>query len=101
MTSIKESAAQASNARGFGDLPLIVLSAGKVERVPGLSQTDLDAWQRVWLTELQPDLATLSTRGRQIVVEDSTHMIPVLRPDVVADAIDELVRSLPAHEQEE
>jgi pimeloyl-ACP methyl ester carboxylesterase len=101
MTRFEESAAQARNARAFGDLPLIVLSAGQVGPIPGVSPADMDALQRVWLTELQADFATLSTRGRQIVVEDSSHMIPTLRPDRVADAIDELVRSVRAREEEE
>ena len=93
MARLDESAAQVRNARPFGDLPLIVLSAGQVAPIPGVSQADLDAFQRVWLSELQSDLATLSTRGRQVVVADSSHMIPLLRPDTVVDAIDEVVRS--------
>jgi pimeloyl-ACP methyl ester carboxylesterase len=101
MKRFEESAAQVRNARVFGGLPLIVLSAGQVEPIPGVSQADLDAFQRVWLTELQPDLAMLSTRGRQLVVKDSSHMIPLLRPDIVADAIGELVRSVRVPKQGE
>jgi pimeloyl-ACP methyl ester carboxylesterase len=93
MRSLQDSAVQVRDSRAFGDLPLIVLSAGQFAQIPGVAQADLDAAKRVWLTELQPDLATLSTHGRRTVVEDSTHMIPVLRPDIVADAIDEMVAS--------
>jgi hypothetical protein len=44
----------------------------------------------LWIHDLQAQEARLSTRGKQIVVEDSSHMIPYERQDAVASAIHEV-----------
>lgn len=62
-----------SEGHPLGDLPLIVLSRG-LNTGPRL---------RAW----QADLARLSARSRQIVVDDSDHEIHLFRPDVVIQAI--------------
>lgn len=62
-----------SEAHPLNDLPLIVLSRGM----------NAGPRQRAW----QTDLVRLSTRSRQIVVEDSDHEIHLFRPDVVIQAI--------------
>jgi hypothetical protein len=49
-----------------------------------------DDQRRVWVEILQADLARLSTRGRQIIVPDSDHMIPFERPDAIVSAIREV-----------
>jgi pimeloyl-ACP methyl ester carboxylesterase len=41
--------------------------------------------------EMQQELAGLSSRGRQIMVKDSGHNIHVDQPNVVIDAIKEIV----------
>jgi pimeloyl-ACP methyl ester carboxylesterase len=62
------SVSQLDESRTMGDLPLIVLSAGKA--VP----------------EHEAD-ARLSSRGESIVVEGSGHWMPLDAPDAVAEAI--------------
>lgn len=79
-------------AGNLGDKPLIVLTAGKwTDIVPGLTQKDVDDLKQSWVNDLQVREAHLSTRGRQIVVPDSDHMIPFERPDAVVSAIHEVL----------
>jgi pimeloyl-ACP methyl ester carboxylesterase len=81
--------AQARAAGGLGDLPLLVLTAGQPLRT-GESETDkeLVAFHEMWVHQLQPQLARLSTRGRQIIVENSGHSID---RDEVSKAIRKVV----------
>jgi hypothetical protein len=44
----------------------------------------------LWIHDLQAQQARLSTRGKQIVVPDSGHMIPYERPDAVISAVHEV-----------
>lgn len=87
-----ESYAQAASARGLGNRPLIVLTAGQAPdfRDPELNR-QAAAYQQVWTHEMQAKLARLSTRGRQIVVENSSHDIAAHAPDVVIAAIRDVV----------
>lgn len=84
---------QAHDARGLGDKPLIVLTAGRPWDAGGNPQLDRQAaaYQKVWIHEIQPKLARLSSRGRQIVVTNSGHGIPVEAPNAVIDAVRDVV----------
>ena len=85
------SIAQVKTAGKMGDVPLIVLTAGKpYEPDPLLTPMDLEKQRNIWVNELQVELTHLSTRGKQIVVADSSHMIPFERPDAVVAAIREI-----------
>jgi pimeloyl-ACP methyl ester carboxylesterase len=75
----------------LGDRPLIVLTAGKMDE--GLlydNPADATAGHKLWVDELQKDLAGLSSRGKQIIVPDSGHMIPMEKPEAVVSAIREI-----------
>jgi hypothetical protein len=75
----------------LGDRPLNVLTAGKPYRPdPLLTKEDMDKQNNVWINALQAEEAHLSTRGDQVVVSDSDHMIPFERPDTVIGAIREV-----------
>jgi pimeloyl-ACP methyl ester carboxylesterase len=71
------------------DVPLIVITA---------SEADAE-WPPGWDPELfdrlraqqQADLASLVPGGRQIIAEDSAHEVPAHRPEVVVDAILEVL----------
>jgi pimeloyl-ACP methyl ester carboxylesterase len=83
--SVCESGAEVlRGARGdYGDLPLAVISsASAAER------------------RLQADsaLARSSTQGRHILARDSGHWIPLDAPQVVIDAISDMVRAIRRHE---
>lgn len=72
---------------GLGELPVIVLTAGKAPPQHGASAEQLQERRRIWVHELQPQLAHLSTRGRQIIVDDSGHMIPFEAPHTIVKAV--------------
>ena len=85
-----QSYAEASASGGLGDRPLIVLTAGQA---PNFRNAELnrqaEAYQQIWIHEIQAKLARLSSRGRQIVIPNSNHgSIP---PDVVISAVRDVV----------
>jgi len=92
LDSFDESATETRNSGNFGDKPMIVLTAGKFVDLPSIPKKDFEQFQQTWIHELQPQLATLSTRGKQVIVSNSTHMIPMEQPQAVVDAIREVVK---------
>lgn len=102
-SEIQNFSASANEVRAAGNLgerPLVVLSAGKEEDMKdlpkGLDKKDLDDFRKTWLNDLQVQETHLSTRGKQVIVPDSTHMIPFLRPDAVITAIREVCEAVKA-----
>lgn len=86
---------QARAVHGFGDRPLIVLTAMaplKPEQLKGLNLKAEDGarFKQEWKI-LHGELAAFSTRGRQQIVPDATHYIQVDRPEVVTAAVREVV----------
>lgn len=78
------------------DLPLIVLSAS--DSIAKLPENVINVIGRETVEkmiqvgqELQRELTGLSTRGKQVIVEDSGHYIQWDQPDAVIDAIREIV----------
>jgi pimeloyl-ACP methyl ester carboxylesterase len=72
----------------LGDLPLVVLVAGAfLRQAPPPANAHLHG---AWLA-MQSELASLSTAGTLVRVDDSGHFIQRDRPDVVADAIERLL----------
>jgi pimeloyl-ACP methyl ester carboxylesterase len=71
---LQKTLAQVRAAGNFGDRPLIVLTAGKPITF-GDPEVDkeLIAFHDIWVHQLQPQLAHLSTRGRQVILENSSH----------------------------
>ena len=92
--SFEESADEVRAAGNLGDRPLVVLTAGKlpdVSQLPKeLNREDMQAFEKLWIDDLQMREAHLSTRGKRIIVTDSTHKIPILRPDTVISAVREV-----------
>jgi pimeloyl-ACP methyl ester carboxylesterase len=76
----------------LGDLPLVVLTAGRAESW-GLPAGDAAAMRKLWVDELQPELARLSTRGRRGIVDGSGHLIPIEKPQAVVEAVREVVEA--------
>lgn len=86
---------QVRSAGDLGDRPLIVLTAGKpYDPDPLLSKEESDKQNDMWINVLQAEEARLSTRGKQVVVPDSGHMIPYERPASVVSAIREVRAAL-------
>jgi hypothetical protein len=97
--TFSESAEQVRASGTLGDRPLIVLTAGKdldPKVLPkGFPAKDFSAFREIWVKELQVREAHLSTRGKQIMVPDSDHMIPFERPDAITAAIHEVSQRVP------
>jgi len=72
----------ASSAGNLGDRPLVVLTAGQYWRPkdPALAQEAAE-FQETWVHQLQPELARLSTDGKQVMVENADHGIPEERQE--------------------
>jgi pimeloyl-ACP methyl ester carboxylesterase len=93
LDAFEESGEQARAAGTLGDLPLLVLTGGrkKPSDDPSPEAAEERERRRLWVEELQVALAKLSTRGRQIVVPETGHMIPFERPEAVVAAVQEVV----------
>jgi pimeloyl-ACP methyl ester carboxylesterase len=91
LKSFSESAAQTAATGALGDLPLIVLSHDPdkpaADIPPDLAKPTNAAW-----TKMQEELSHLSTRGTQITAKNSSHYIQIDRPDVVIDAVYNVVK---------
>ncbi|HKW64472.1 MAG TPA: alpha/beta hydrolase [Candidatus Acidoferrum sp.] len=92
--SFSLSAEEVRRTGNLGDRPLVVLTAGKDLEAKDLpkdvSVEEMREFRKTWVGDLQVRQTKLSTRGKQIVVPDSTHMIPMERPDAVVNAIREV-----------
>ncbi len=77
----------------LGHIPMIVLTAGREPntREGSIMRSRYVAFQQAWIQEYQAPMARLSTRGRQIIVGNSGHAVPVEAPFAVVDAVHELV----------
>jgi len=95
MNAMLESTAEvrALQITSFGDLPLSVLSQGVYTPNPALSEAEnqqhWDEWQA-----MQSELAALSSTGKKTIAEQSHHNVQHDQPDLVINAILEMVDAL-------
>jgi pimeloyl-ACP methyl ester carboxylesterase len=85
-------------ARDYGDMPLLVLTASEFNAPPDYSdaaRAEIPAFQAEWRRG-HDAYAALSRRGVNRIVPDSTHDMTDEKPQVVIDAIDEVVREVRA-----
>ena len=96
--SFEDSAREVHAAGTLDERPLVVLTAGKNPDMKLLPKTisakDMEDFHQMWVKDLQVQEAHLSSRGKQVLVEDSTHMIPFERPDTVVSATREVFEQL-------
>jgi pimeloyl-ACP methyl ester carboxylesterase len=95
-TSIEESLAQARAAQltTLGEMPLVVLTRG-VPTDPdllGLSDEEAQQAEAVW-DELQAEMAALSSNGKQVIAQESGHFVQLDQPELVIDAIGDVVEA--------
>ena len=85
-----ESAAETAATGSLGDLPLAVLSHDpdkpSSDLPPEIAKPTNEAWE-----QMQVELSHLSTRGTQTIAKNSAHYIQIDRPDVVIDAVRNIV----------
>jgi pimeloyl-ACP methyl ester carboxylesterase len=84
---------RALHITSFRNLPLIVLSAGREETIAFLSDAENQQRWEVWQA-LQSELVGLSSDSKQVIAEQSGHMIQLDQPDLVIDAIREIVDAI-------
>jgi pimeloyl-ACP methyl ester carboxylesterase len=80
----------------LGTIPLVVLRHGRSDLpVQGaVTEAVVQEYEATW-AQMQDELATLSSRGRVVVAEDSGHDIHLERPDLVTRAIAEVLAATP------
>jgi pimeloyl-ACP methyl ester carboxylesterase len=90
LKALPASAAQTAATSSLGDLPLAVLSHDpdkpSADLPADLAKPTNDAWEK-----MQQELAHLSTRGTQVIAKNSAHYIQIDRPDLVIDAVRNVV----------
>ena len=77
----------------LGDIPLTVISHGQLDKnaVPSnLGQQVRDEYEQAW-QKLQVEISSLSTRGKLIVAERSGHNIIFDQPEIIVEAIREML----------
>ncbi len=84
VVSFDETVAQLRRAGAFPDIPLVVVSAGKR---PSFGFDEMIEVVKAH----QRSLATLSPQGRQVIAEKSGHFVQYDSPEVVIEAIREVV----------
>jgi pimeloyl-ACP methyl ester carboxylesterase len=78
----------------LGDIPLVVLSAARLE-IPeaySLSLEEVAQVQAAW-DGMQAELAALSSRGERVIAEQSGHYIQFDQPELVIEAIRQVVEA--------
>jgi len=81
-------------ARNYGDMPLLVLTASEFNSPPDYSdaaKAEIPAFEAEWRRG-HDAYAALSTRGVDRIVPGTTHDMPDEAPQVVIDAIEQVVR---------
>jgi pimeloyl-ACP methyl ester carboxylesterase len=76
----------------LGDKPLVDVSAGSAPPMP-MPPSIAEQW-RIKYAELQAKLLAFSGNSKQLVAENSGHFIIIDRPDVVIDAISQVVQAV-------
>jgi pimeloyl-ACP methyl ester carboxylesterase len=90
LKAFSESASQTGATGSLSDMPLVVLSHDpnkpSADLPADIAKPTNDAWEK-----MQEELAHLSTRGTQTVAKNSAHYIQIDRPDVVIEAVRDVV----------
>ena len=91
MESMKKESAKINS---FGTIPLTVITAGDKNRFDSFIEDEkfrtemLNAW-----SEMQKDLLNLSTNSRQVLASKSGHYINEDQPEIIENAINEMINS--------
>ena len=96
LRALEETCDQVGGLGDLGDLPLVVLTAESTLNSEALGAIGLppdfpvEQIQSTWI-ELQEELASLSTNSTHLIAEGSGHAIHLDRPDLVVEAIEQVV----------
>lgn len=89
---VRSARATLDAAYPLGDVPLMVLSHGVPQPVPGMPDAINEAYEAA-AAEMQEEQAALSRRGRRIIVEGAGHMIHHDQPDAVVAAVRSIIEA--------
>ena len=91
--ALEETCRQVRRASSLGDLPLVALTATGPTWWPDMPP-DIDKvkFRQMWL-DLQADLTKLSTNSRQLFADHSSHFMNFDQPDLIIDAIRQMVET--------
>lgn len=86
--ALEKSMSQVRDAKiiSLGAIPLVVLSRGLDDPLPGASESENLEYQQSWKV-MQAELVKLSRNGRQVIAQHSGHYIHLAEPQLVVDAI--------------
>lgn len=84
-------AEEASAITSFGDIPLIVITGAAPDRFDIEGDEKLRTQMPIMWGELQADALTLSSDSKQVLATGSGHYIQPEEPEIVIDAIRELI----------
>jgi pimeloyl-ACP methyl ester carboxylesterase len=93
---LKASAVQVRDINWLGTKPLVVVSRSPHSMpvpTPRLPADVTEEMEKVW-SELQADLVTLSANSRQVIANHAGHLIQMDEPQLVIDAITDVVRQV-------
>jgi pimeloyl-ACP methyl ester carboxylesterase len=95
---IEDSCKQLKAAGGLlGNKPLTVISSGQqliYEQIAGYMIPNQDANCDISWSQLQADLVTKSSQGKQIITRNNGHIISLDQPKIIIDAVREMVNAL-------
>jgi pimeloyl-ACP methyl ester carboxylesterase len=81
-------------AKPLGAKPLVILTAGDMA-TPGVTPEEAQALHKVWVT-MHDEMAGLSSQGVNRTVEGASHYIHQIKPQIVIDAVAEVVDAVRA-----
>jgi pimeloyl-ACP methyl ester carboxylesterase len=91
--SLEGTAGQTGMTGSLGDLPLTVITATGPIWWPDMpSNVDPKHFRKMWL-KFQSDLTKLSTNSRQVFADRSSHFINFDQPELISEAIREMIAS--------
>lgn len=90
LAAVVESDNQLSAAGPLGTLPLTVIRHGTPDLFARMPAEQAKQAERVW-QELQVELSRLSSNSQLLVAQNSGHGIQIDQPDMVVDAIRQMV----------
>ena len=85
-------AIRAAHITSLGDIPLIVLSHGKEQQIPGLPAEVSRELEQV-AQQMHLELTAQSSKGKRIIAEQSGHYIQFDQPEQVIESIREVVEA--------
>lgn len=93
-TGLIAEVSQDTRPQSLGDLPIVVLTQGigsdPADFPDSVSPEAIEQMDIVWV-ELQEELVALSSNSSHIIVEDASHYIHHDRPDVLIEAIQQIL----------